>query len=65
MVTPAALETVAGLEVVEVLVELVLLPEAVAVEVPIVALPGSPMVLLYIAQVELGESGQVLSTQML
>jgi hypothetical protein len=65
VVAPAALETVAGLQVVEVLVELVLLPEAVAVEVPIVALPGSPIVLLYNAQVEFGERGQVLSTQML
>lgn len=60
MEAPAALETVAGAEVVEVPVGLDMLPEA---ELVIVAFPGS-MVALYDAQVALGERGQVLSMQM-
>jgi hypothetical protein len=59
MEAPAALETVAGGEVVEVPVGLDMLPEA---ELVIVAFPGS-MVALYDAQVALGERGQVLSMQ--
>ncbi len=59
MEAPAALETVAGGEVVEVPVELDMLPEA---ELVIVAFPGA-MVALYDAQVALGERGQVLSMQ--
>jgi len=59
MEAPAALETVAGGEVVEVPVGLDMLPEA---ELVIVAFPGS-IVALYDAQVALGERGQVLSMQ--